>query len=105
MSSSESNVSSLQLSSSSENRGSSPNIDIQRRSPSKLRLPVLNPDNGWQLVGRAKRSPASPASRSQPPFNIASPEEFPNLPVSAHSVSRSPSPDDPFEGSVQVALR
>ena len=100
MSSSESNVSP-----SSESSGSSPNRDIQRRSPSKVRLPRNVPDNGWQLVGWAKRSTASPASRSQPPFNIASPEEFPNLPVSAHSVSRSPSPDDPFEGSVQVALR
>ena len=96
MSSSESNVSAFQISSSS---GSSPNIDLQRRSPSKLRLPRNVPDNGWQLVGRPRRSSASP------PFNIANPEEFPNLPVSAHSGSGSASPDDPFEGRVQVALR
>ena len=94
MSSSESNVSS-----SSENRGSSPNIDIQRRSPSKVRLPRNVPDNGWQLVGRPQRS------RASPPFNIANADEFPNLPVSAHSGSGSASSDDPFEGRVQVALR
>ena len=100
MSSSESNVSP-----SSESSGSSPNIDIQRRSPSKVRLPSNVPDNSWTLVGRPQRPRASPA------FNIDNPVEFPRLPpVSAKSGSRSPSSevpsdDDVFKGSVQVALR
>ena len=98
MSSSSSNVSP-----SSESRGSSPNIDIQRRSPSKVRLPSNVPDNSWTLVGRPQRPRASPA------FNIDNADEFPRLPVSANSGSRSPSSevpsDDPFKGSVQVALR
>ena len=89
MSSSSSNVAP-----SSDSRGSLPNIDIERRSPSKVRLP----SNTWTLVGRSQRPRASPA------FNIDSPVEFPTLPP------RAPSPvvpfdDDVFKGSVQVALR
>ena len=97
MSSSSSNVSP-----SSDSRGSSPNgpnIDIERRSPSKVRLPSNVPDNSWTLVGRPQRPRASPA------FNIDNADEFPRLPVSANSGSGSASSDDPFEGSVQVALR
>ena len=101
MSSSSSNVSP-----SSDSRGSSPNIDIQRRSPSKVRLPSNLTDNSWTLVGRQQHP------RARPAFNIDCPVEFPRLPpVSAKSGSTSPSPevpsddDDVFKGSVQVALR
>ena len=101
MSSSSSNVSP-----SSDSLGSSPNINIQSRSPSKVRLPSNLTDNSWTVVGPQQ------LTRARPAFNIDSLDEFPRLPpVSAKSGSRSPSPeapsdeDDVFKGSVEVALR
>ena len=103
MSSSSSNVSP-----SSDSRGSSPNapnIEIERHSPSKVRLPSNLTDNNWTLVRRPQRP------RARPAFDIDNPVQFPRLPpVSAKSAPVSSSEhssddDDVFKGRVQVALR
>ena len=78
--------------------GTSPNIPIERRSPSKLRVPT----NTWTVVGQRSQRPTA-----RPSFNIDSTVEFPTLPPRAPSPAVSSDDDDldVFSGSVQVALR
>ena len=77
---------------------SSPNIPIERRSPSKMRVP----SNTWTVVTQRSQRP-----EAIPSFNIDSTVEFPTLPPRTPSPAVSSDEDDHhvISGRVQAALR